>query len=111
MEIKIVEHEKTKETFEMSYKTHIFEGENIRHEHIYFKDQEDFAKKHKERTDFLSGNMIGIEDDLCNTEKEKMCGQFILIYYDKNNERKYIIIRNSKIFITNKGQTIDTIII
>ena len=106
MEIKIIEKSK-------GQKTSIFEGADIRHEHIVYNSGEDFIQKYNElgfSANELSGHVLGVPEEIWKKGNKIGSGYFLLIYY-RIDELKFIVVKNATVFITNKGQTIDRIII
>lgn len=103
MEIKIINHNEN-ETF-------IFEGYDIVYHFYSFKNQNEFLEywgKISETDNDIRA--IGIPTEYWDDMKKCDIGTIIeLFFYDNKDERKLIIVRRSKIYITNKGQTIDII--
>jgi len=95
-----------------SFKTSIFEGNNVTHERVYFEGKEDFINKYNDKSKGLTGCVVGVPEDYWfNTKSEgKEEGYFIFIQYVLNGGGiEFIVVMNRVIYITNKGQTIDII--
>lgn len=117
MEIKIVQ--STKKSDECSgFKTSIFEGYNITHEWIYYKDRTAFLNIFSSRTNANDIDndtyVLGIPSEMWTSEEETdKCKDtcFVLITFNKLNNSKadsFIVTKDSTVYITNDGRTIDT---
>jgi hypothetical protein len=109
MEIKIV-HRKSDNEFA---KTYLYEGENITHFFEEFKSKKEFIEKYNVHTHKLFGGVVGVPDEIWKEDSHECSGGFQIIFYNVSDgdECKFIIVMNSRIYITCKGQTVDTIIV
>jgi hypothetical protein len=117
MEIKIQQTTKTIENGGLQ--THIFEAaDSITHEEIFFESKEAFQKLYKSRIEDAGkevGNVYGIPDwywkgQEC-TQNESGSFLFIEFWNDKIKMYQFIVAKQCYVYITNKGQTIDNIVI
>ena len=108
MEIKI-KHRKTEKEF---YKNFLFEGDNIYHYFGEFRTKKEFIEKYNLEARNLNGHVIGVPEDIWKEGEDNKGGTFLAIFYNKPNsdELKFIIVMNSRVYITNKGQTVDAIV-
>lgn len=93
--------------------TCLYEGNDIQHKFIPFKNVEDFHHNFLEITQNVPTNIIGIPEGFYKKDyKDKDSPGFFLLIsrVDIDKDWKYIVVMNSTVFITNKGQTIDKVI-
>ena len=94
--------------------TYLFEGKNLFHKFINYESRKDFQDKYTEHTKNISGHVIGLPEYCWNNkdkEHENMSGFFLRIYFgDKKDELNFLIVKDSTIFVTNKGYTIDKVL-
>jgi hypothetical protein len=112
MEVKICQ--QTKEYENSGLQTSIFETESVNHEFIRYENLPQFNVLVKSRTANEHLTMYGIPswmiaEKLPKNECES--GYFLLMSFFDDNDYSYIVCKNSIIYITNKGQTIDKIIV
>ena len=108
MELKIVEVAHTEEQHD--FKTFICQADDIRHERVYYDSKDDFINKYNKITKDLTGGVIGIPDEYWKGENVKAKGYFIFcLYQDKHDELRFIVFENRKMYITNKGTTVDVV--
>jgi hypothetical protein len=91
--------------------TYLFEGDDVMYSFKWFTDREEFLKLYKEETGICSASIIGIPDSYWG-EKEIDAGDFVsLLFFPKGYEEvgRVLILKNCRIYITNKGNTIDVI--
>jgi len=117
MEIKIID-QLENEQKDWGQETYLFEGDNIIHRHVYYESGEDFFKKYNDCVKNIdNGCVIGVPEYFWqgNNKKEKneniSAGYFVVIYYKKYGELCFIVIKNSHVYITNKGQAVDKILV
>jgi hypothetical protein len=105
MEIKVI-HRKSEKEFP---KTFLFEGENIRHYFGEFKNKKEFVEKYNFERHTFSGHVIGVPEELWKEEGEERAGTYFIVWYNIPNidELRFVFVMNSRIYITNKGQTVD----
>lgn len=101
MEVKIITSER---------EVNIFEGENIHYKIVSYKNNSDFIDKSQKLLETGTTNFIlGCPDSLYDTEQvEQGLGSFIFLSWVHINEFYSIIVKNSVIYITNNGKTIDS---
>jgi len=112
MEIKIVdcplvEGQHERETF-------MCVANDIKHKRVYFESLEESVSKFKKLTEELEGGVLGLVDYYWDNRKKDETvpekGYFIFCTYkDKNDEFKYIAFKNRKMYVTNKGTTVDVV--
>jgi len=111
MEIKINCNEPTSEFVGGS--SHLFEGKNIVHRFVYFKNVGEFKDKYISCTQGKVGYVVGVPESFWNDKKnnEEVSGYFLFLTFTEadTGDFNFIIIMNSTIFITSNGQTIDKI--
>lgn len=109
MEIKVM-HRKNENEF---YKTYLFEGENIYHFFETFEDNEDFIKKYNFHTNnnTTDGTVIGVPGELWESDSKNKKGTILFIFFINGYELNFIVLMNSRVYITNKGHTIDKVVI
>lgn len=109
MEIKIVE--TILGEGQHQFDTFICEGDNIHHKKIYFNSKTEFLNKYNGLTKNLEGGVLGIPEDYWLDKGEKdIKGYFIFcLYDDKYDNLKFIVFKNRKMYVTNKGTTVDIV--
>lgn len=109
MEIKVVNKQEG-----CTKKVHLYEAEDPFHYEVYFQNKKEFVNNYNKETERLSGSVIGVPEELWDGKNPESCeynGYFLALFYNKGDKLKFLIIMKSKVFITNQGQTIDTIVI
>jgi hypothetical protein len=95
-------------------RTLIFDGSNIIHQFKHYQNIDDFKKNYGNLTQGKDGVVVGVPSFFWNDIKddEDVPGEFLLInYHDELGDFKFIVVKYSTVFITNKGQTIDKIMV
>jgi hypothetical protein len=112
MEIKVISIENA-EGCTSSEMTSIFEGDEISHRLIFWKDNHDFVEKSAKLIKNIESRCLGIESWMYASEPNPKVteGYFLFILYFKDNCPHCLICRHSDVYITNKGQTVDKITI
>jgi hypothetical protein len=105
MEIKVISNETE------ARKVNIFDGDEIYYHEYQFKDKNDFKEQYKKLTGTLTGHVLNTPDDIWKDDLPERNGSFICMNYEKDDVYMFAIIMNSKVYITNKGQTVDTFLI
>jgi len=110
MEIKILSIE-IKEDNELCTLTTIVEAYNIAHFLKHYSSKEDFWKQ--TNADLKTFRILGVPKEFYDkTYTESLTGQFLLINYDDSDgANNDIICMDCEVYITNKGQTIDKVIV
>lgn len=106
MEIKVNCHRQNEGTF-------LFEGTEIRHKFVGYESIEDFHKQFINYAQNKSSYALGIPNDYYSKKPEKdTSGGFLLItFINHKDDFNVLVIKDSTVFITNKGQTIDKIMV
>jgi hypothetical protein len=105
MEVKVISHESEQK------RVNIFEGEDIYYSNHKFSCKQDFIDQYNKLTDNLTGRVLGVPEDIWKNESAERTGFFTYLNYEKDGNFMFAVIMNSKVFITNKGQTVDMFII
>jgi hypothetical protein len=111
MEIKVISVENNEGT-RSSELVSLFEGSEISHRFVFYKDKTEFQEKTHDLIKNLTGSILGIDLSFWNQNDESAIkdGYFLFIMYQKNDDcPSFIICKMSDVYITNKGQTIDKI--
>jgi hypothetical protein len=107
MEIKIIQTQG-----KYGNETHIFEGDFVNHCLVPFSDKNDFIEKYCKVTMKMEGCVIGIPEHAWNGKEDlDFKGSFIIVKYQRNEQLNFIVIMNSTVYITCKGQTVDRLYI
>jgi hypothetical protein len=106
MEAKIVNFNDAKECV-----THLFEGESIMHQTLYFNKKSEFLEKYNSLTKGMEGHILHVPEEMWKENTEEIEGCFLHIRYEKNECLYYIIVMKSRVYITCKGHTVDTVIV
>lgn len=109
MEVKVIQ--QTKSLHYGGNQTHIFECIAVTHEIIEYKDRENLLGIYSDRTAGINGfYVLGIPGHYWETDaKDLDPGQVLLISMDRGQEVELILCKDCRVYITTKGQTLDTI--
>lgn len=110
MEVKIIQ--QTKSLAYGGKQTHIFECKAVTHEIISYFDRDHFIKIYNDRIDSSLNDkyVLGIPETFWRDDKKEIGkGELILVSMDRGEVVENILCKDCKIYITSKGQTIDTL--
>lgn len=92
-------------------RVNIFDGDDIYYGEHRFESKNDFIKQYNDLNNNMMGRVLGVPADMWNEKTDDRKGAYIYLNYEKDGVFMFAIIMNSKVYITNKGQTVDTFMI